>query len=74
VHLEVPALVVALLMVNLTAACFARSAERQLDGDWGGAANSDQPGQKSRKPGTKGRRFAGWRPMPDHIALSGEDD
>jgi len=64
-----------LVLLVLTPACLALSAERRLDGGVGGyAAKSDLPGQRSREPGTKGWPFAGRRPMPDHIALSAEGD
>jgi len=50
----------------------ALSAQRRLDSGGGGyaadAASLDRPGSMSLTPGTKDWRFAGRRPMPDHIA------
>jgi hypothetical protein len=43
------------------------------DNDHGGGAVQQlltSLAKRQLTPGTKGWRFAGWRPMPDHIAFS----
>ncbi|EAT79004.1 hypothetical protein SNOG_13557 [Parastagonospora nodorum SN15] len=70
--------VLALLLTDSHQECAFRlpgalSALRRLDDGGGGyaasAATLDRPGSMSLTPGTKAWRFAGRRPMPDHIAF-----